>query len=92
MKGGLVQISPSLIFSLMGLVALGIPMALGTDPHSSAMASRLAFLVPMLCLAIALGLAIRELKQGRSTRDWVRATIRLVFPIALILGIALFRW
>ena len=86
------QISLSLIFSLMGLVSIGIPMALGTDPHSSAMASRLALLVPVLCLATALVLAIRELKRGRSTQDWIRGTIRLMFPIALIIGFALLRW
>jgi len=73
-------------------VAVGLPMALGADPHSSATASRWAFLVSPLCAAIALVLAIQELKMGWSTRDWVRATVRLLFPIALIVGIALLRW
>ena len=85
-------ISPSLVFSLLGLVAVGLPIALGADLHGSAMASRLAFFVSPVCAMIALVLAIRELKKGRTTRDWLHATIRLVFPIALIVGIALVRW
>ena len=84
--------SLSLIFSLMSLVAAGLPMALGADSRLSSTSSRVAFLIPVLLAAVAIVLAIRELKEGRSTREWVRATVRLVFPITVIIGIALLRW
>jgi len=84
--------SPSLIFSLMSPAAVGLPMALGADPHSSATASRVAFLIPVLLGGVAIVLAIRELNEGRSAREWARVTIRLMFPIAVIIGITLLRW
>ena len=87
------QIRPSLIFSLMALVTTGLAMALGSGTHSEPAASRLASLIFMLCIAIALVLTILDIRRERSSSgDWVRVTIRLMWPIALIIVIALLRW
>ena len=62
-------ISPSLILSLLALVAVGCAMALGATPHSSAMASRVVFWAFPSFASVALVLNILELRRESRHED-----------------------
>jgi hypothetical protein len=76
------RISIGLVFSLLGLVAVGIAIALGATFHSSAVGSRLVILAVLACNGIAIVFWLVELKKGRSTLAW----IRLALPTILVIG------
>jgi len=76
------RISVGLVLSLLGLVAVGVAIALGATFRGSALSSRLVILAVVLCNGLALILWLVELKKGRSTLAW----IRLALPTILVIG------